>query len=350
MRTALITIFASLLLASCTVKQGGDVPATNLAGTIIHESEAYLPGKIALTHGDTILEVSSHTDSMLNIVGFVGDTLTVIDSFGSYGSGPDEFIDAKAAMTPSGDYVILDVPSGTRIYTIPRGSEHSRSQWSHVSMDTLQMMGSEFVAINDSCMLIASAPFDCSNSIFSIIDFKNGKYSPTDFWPDDGYSGPPLPKSYLYNSNATLRTNGNGRYFYSALYRKYAVIFSLDSTHIDIISTLIDEPATYSSRNDGLMPTLHHLDGHIIRPTSNESHIYLLHCRKTADGSIAKSMFENRGGDEIDVYDWNGNLIKHYILDRLGFYIVTNRSGDSLYLLSENPDSGANEWVRYEIE
>lgn len=349
----LMILLATLLLPACSGKKqsGAEVPIVELKGTVVFEPEDYFHGFMCMVSGDTIMEVSAHSDSMFTMLSISGDSLKIIDRFGSYGSGPDEMIDGKIAKTPDGGYVILDVPSGTRIFSIPAGAEHDRSKWSHVSMDTMQMLGSQFVALNDSVMLIASAPFKSEGSIFSIIDFKNGKYEPTGFWPDDGYDGPSTPKNILYSSNATMQSRGDGRYFYSALARRYAIIFTIDGTTVNIAETLIDDPVNFKPQDNGMMPSVHTGGApHIIRPVANASHIYMLHCRKAADGTVAEKFQDLRGGNEVEVFDWDGNLVRRYELDRLGYNIYVNQGDKDLYLYTENPESGAYEWIRYRME
>lgn len=100
-----------------------------------------------------------------------------------------------------------------------------------------------------------------------------------------------------------------------------------------------------------MMPSVH-TDGtpHIIRPVTNASHIYMLHCRKAADGTVAEKFQDLRGGNEVEVFDWDGNLVRRYELDRLGYNIYVNQGDKDLYLYTENPESGAYEWIRYRME
>ena len=52
----------------------------------------------------------------------------------------------------------------------------------------------------------------------------------------------------------------------------------------------------------------------------------------------------------MEVFDWDGNFVRRYELDRLGYNIYVNQGDKDLYLYTENPESGAYEWIRYRME
>lgn len=346
----LITVTAVCGQLACNgTWQDDDAPVVSLSGTVVNAPPDYIEGLLCMVYGDTLIQNNGHIDSLLTLFKFVDDSLIVVDNFGSYGSGPSEMISPVATKTPAGHLIIMDVPTGTNIYDIPPGAEHNSGRWSRVSMDSVMMMPSKFVAVSDTVIMIAAAPFGRETSIFSLIDFRNGNWQPAEYWPEDGYNGPATPKSYMYSVNSNLCKGPAGRYFYASGCRRYAFIFRLEGNMVEDVNIIIDDNALYSASSNGMMSTIPN-DGHRIKTTANSSHIYVLHQRKKEDGSISDNLVNTRGGNEIDVYDWDGNLQVRYILDHQGYFPYVNSVDKDLYVMGVNPDSGAYEWIHYRLE
>ena len=352
----LLAILASMAicLSSCNGdKQTHEPPTIALSGGVdVRLADDYFTGCNRKVFSDTLMEMKIHSDSLFAFYRFGGDTLEYIDSFGSRGEGPNELNYGKIAKSPAGDYIIIDSPSGiiTKVYNIPGDAIHDRSKWTHSNLDSLSIMTSAYTWLNDSCILMSSAPFGKEKSIFSIIDYKNGTSTPTDFWPDDGYSGPAYPKLFVYCSNATLRSNGADRYLYASIYGEYAFIFTLDGQKVNIVNHFLNEPVGYKASTDGLNAELHHNKPQLILFSANSKHIYVFHYNRLEDGTLAEDIFDIRTGKDIDVYDWDGNLVKRYVLDRLGLSIEVNGDDTELYLQTADPDGEGFEWVRYDIK
>ena len=341
----------AICLSSCNGdKQSHEIANIKLTGSVVTASDDYIIGYNGHLFNDSLIEMSRIGDNLCNVSIFMADSLLQADGFGRRGAGPNELLDGYLGKSPSGDYVIIDSPSGinSKIYSVPADNLHNHSEWQHINVDTLSIMTSAFVVLDDSCLLMSSAPYGSEKSIFTIINYRTGACYPTDFWPEDGYSGPAYPKLYIYTANAKLQASGDGRFVYSPLYGDYAFIFSLEGKHVNVLYTLANNPIEYTVQ-DALNPKINHKP-YLSEMSSNGKHIYRFHYNKKDDGTLSESILDTRGGNDVDVYDWDGNLVKQYTLDRLGHLIMVNGADTDLYLLATNPESGANEWVRYEIE
>ena len=170
----------AICLSSCNGdKQTHEPPTIAMSdGVTVRHADDYIDGYNRRIFGDTLMEMKMGCDSLFAFYRISGDTLAYIDSFGSRGDGPNEMYYSRIEKSPAGDYIMVDSPSGiiTKVYNIPGNAVHDRSKWTHSNLDTLSIMTSAYTWLNDSCILMSSAPFGKEKSIFSIIDYKNGTW------------------------------------------------------------------------------------------------------------------------------------------------------------------------------
>lgn len=58
---------------------------------------------------------------------------------------------------------------------------------------------------------------------------------------------------------------------------------------------------------------------------------------------------ESQYGNEIQVYDWDGNPIRRIALNKVGSSIKISADKKNLYLFSENPKTKADEIWMYNL-
>jgi hypothetical protein len=66
--------------------------------------------------------------------------------------------------------------------------------------------------------------------------------------------------------------------------------------------------------------------------TVGEKYVYALHTDKEVTNAYSSN--------KIRVFDWNGNFIRHYILDQQAYYICVNEADGRLYAAVKNKESG----------
>ncbi len=177
-----------------------------------------------------------------------------------------------------------------------------------------------YVALSDTTFLIAGMVENDIKRVFSVIDFKNQKFTPLDYWPKGGGASD-TTKCMHYVSNCTILGNGKGKVLYQNPWAKLAFIFKVDGTKVTILSDLY---------TDTLTPT---------RPTeclsscANSDRIYMLVRDRNQKGEKCKEEDRDIFGNTVEVFDWDG--VKQQVIHLDNYYkeIMVSGNGNTLFLL-----------------
>lgn len=71
--------------------------------------------------------------------------------------------------------------------------------------------------------------------------------------------------------------------------------------------------------------------------------------RKNKEGQEPKNYMESQFGNEVEVYDWDGKLLRHIMLDKVGYNIKVSDDNKCLYLFTMNTKSNAHEIWQYQL-
>ena len=204
--------------------------------------------------------------------------------------------------------------------------------------------------LSDSTMLIPAFISGKTKNIFAIVDFKNKKFRPLDYWPNDGVdSVSDHAKSSFYTMNCELETNGKGRFFYKAGYSNNVFIFTIGNNKVNIVKHLhVDHPKYFTS--DGYNFEMENYLTEKIESATNNQYIALM--LQDADKSGAKISKRKTSkpfyfGNIVELYDWDGNKKHTLYLDHYGQRILLSDDGKKLYLTWCDEMTGENSqiWV-----
>ena len=143
-----------------------------------------------------------------------------------------------------------------------------------------------FVPLPDNKILIAGTQKDDARHILSIIDYKNQKLIPLNYWPEDGIEVPDVVKSLVYTNYSDLYGNGKGRFVYRADKNRYSFVFSVDKdNNVNVIKDLYKEYSKYTVEN-GTNPLTLSRNTEELRLAVNENNIYVLLVDSDPEGRI----------------------------------------------------------------
>ena len=154
--------------------------------------------------------------------------------------------------------------------------------------------------------------------VYSIIDIKNQKLTPIDYCPEGkDLSDEEICVRYL---TGNILGNGKGKMLYHNRCAKFAFIFNIEGTKVNILKNL------YSYT---FVPT---------RPTeclgccANSDRIYMLIRDTNIKGEKCNEDDRFRYGNTVEVYDWDG--IKHQVIHLDNYYreIMLSGDGNTLFL------------------
>ena len=203
--------------------------------------------------------------------------------------------------------------------------------------------------LSDSTMLIPAFTGQNTKNIFAIVDFKNKKFTPLDYWPDDGIdSVSDYAKSSYYTENCELETNGKGRFFYRAGYSNNAFVFAIDNDKVNIVKHLhVDHPKYFSPDGYNFIPRLR--NEKIKSATNNQNIALILQDADKSGAKISKRKISRPSyfGNIVELYDWDGNKKHTLYLDHYGQRIFLSDDSKKLYLTWCNDRTGEDSqiWV-----
>lgn len=342
-----IYFLLSLITISCSDKNDVPVEELQLSGIAIDIDSSSIFRQPQIILGDNVITMETFGKKN-GQVGFLKDNkLGKTDSLFEVGKGHNEFTYIKFAKGVDNSLLLLDgtirsfsmtvIPNAQNIDSLKNKSNWKR--YSLKNMESVLTQGSNFYTMSDSTILMCATPDKYYGHIMSIIDYKNQTCQPLDFWPDDGIEIDSLVKCRVYTGNSEIYGNGKSRYLYN-LYNDglYTFIFSIDNNKVNVVKDLYTKYPIYKTAN--------HMD--IIRESiipekitceASDKYIYLMHLDSDKEGNkIDKDVRRHQtlNSNTIDVYDWDGNLLKRLKLDHYGARLMLSDDNSILYLLTDS--------------
>ena len=194
-----------------------------------------------------------------------------------------------------------------------------RTKWDTYDLKkVLGFGGGSFVTLSDTTILVLGMFKDDLKRVYSIIDIKNQKLTPLDYCPEGkDLSDEDICMLYL---TGKILGNGKGKMLYHNRCAKFAFIFNIEGTKVNILKNL------YSYT---FVPT---------RPTeclgccANSDRIYMLIRDTNIKGEKCNEDDRFRYGNTVEVYDWDG--IRHQVIHLDNYYreIMLSGDGNTLFL------------------
>ncbi len=257
------------------------------------------------------------------------------------GDGPMEFREVVPLLLDSTLLVInnnigrYESLTSIPIYNPDYVNSDSWTRYPLNKLDGLRAPSVTFVQLSDTTILAVSADFFSTNT-FSIIDYKNQTAKELDWTPDDGFSGAGMAKNGVYSDNSCLYRSGD-RFFYICGEGHYAFIFTLDGEKVQIEKELMSDFPLYKAAPDGLDYNINR-EGPGYTSTATDCYIYLLEQTLNAEGETPKPGYPRVNGTKVTVYDWDGNQVAVYEVDRMGESIFVSPDDKYLFVRSHDDD------------
>ncbi len=357
-------LLLSTMFCSCTGNKGQSVPETNLKGKPVVVDSAYYGSKALLLCGNLLFTLSQ-TQTETCCIGMLSkDSLAYYQGGFLRGHGHNEFQEVALAKGMDSCVYIAAFPStNSQILSITK-TEKAESintvkdpgAWTKYDLASLPFFSCRFDVFNilsDSTMLVSGAPYEDIEHIMTIVNFRNPKLTPLDYWPEDTSPCEGLAKHSVYTDNCRILKGADDRFLYVCGEGNFAFIFSIEGTTVKVIKELYSLRPEYDYMGDdkiGRMNyTIRNRPARDFRVDANDSHIYVFLKEKDKDGNRAQKRRTSVCGNILEVYDWNGNLEKKIEVDHLGHNIKVTEDDRFLYLFSENPDTFKPEIWAYDL-
>lgn len=271
------------------------------------------------------------------------------------GNGRNEFHNVVLASGSDSSLYVLDhITTGNKLLSLTKIKEAFEidslditNKWKKFSlMDTqpFRCVFNTFVWLSDSTFLVSGAPYNEIGHLMSIVNYKSQTVTPLNYWPTDNVSCDSLAKHSIYTDNCQIYGNNNKRFLYVCGEERFAFIFSINNSTIEIEKKLYDTLPDYKGAGNGNY-IINARSGKSLLADVNNNNIYAFLVDWKSQGN-----YLTRSGNIVEVYDWNGNLERRLILDRQGNYIKVSKNNDILYLFTSNPVTEKREIWMYNLK
>lgn len=232
--------------------------------------------------------------------------LELFDTFGEIGQGPGEFIFPESMRLMSGKIAVFD-------RSLIRLSEISFPPLDTMNISSIK--NKSFAGLNnvlrvDDSLFVGLTYLNTAR--FMVLN--DGILYPSGLeYPDDGIMAPMRQKALVYQGNL-LKHPSKDEFVYASLYGKIVEFYKLDRVENKMYSSVSKNlifpqytPVEDRSEIESNF-TVNNVTGYIYACVSDE-YVFLLYSGKTVKDS--RKNFSN----QIEVYNWNGDLVKVLILD-----------------------------------
>lgn len=339
-----VVVFFICITTSCSTRSDSVVDSVNLKSqasvidTINSEMcPTYMVGNIVISR-----EFYGEQDHYASIIG--NGKMSKPELLFKKGHGHHEFTLLTFGRSDDKSLLLLDetftaMPVSLTVISETDSIDDIKEQdnWKRYDLKNLppfRLAAKAFCSLSDSTILIPGATYDHFGSIFSVIDFKNSKAFPLEFWPDDGMEIETEVKHAVYTDNSSVYGNGSGRYCYRCGEGKFVFIFSIDDNKVNVIKNLYTVYPEYKTE-DGRNYNMKSRRPETLMCAVDKDYIYILLREFDKEGNKRDEWRPNLYGNIVEVYDWDGNKQKEIRLDHYGQRIMLSED-NKLHLFTDD--------------
>ena len=296
---------------------------------IIVDDLIFKPSEIEMVIKDSFMVMQSRTqDGMFALLSL--PDLQYIKSFGLIGNGPDEFMFPHLCKNTDPNILATVIESTNgKIYDILTNGMMKPNIINIPKAKTGHNYASEYPGLMTDTLLYFAANSSTGKSVFTIGGTDNIQANEIQNLALD-----PKRKGWANYIGDFAINKEQTRMVYAYKYFKLVRFFDLEHNTVRTINFERDEfDESTQYKIDGLDANVTHYWG----ISANKKYVYMLYSGRTPYQVVNDN---NKGNYYIHVekYDWNGQPIAKYKLDRWGYFTV-DEENNFLYLVSTNDDS-----------
>lgn len=351
MKFSPIVIAAMLPFVSCIQNDFGQKQTLELS---LSGKELQFDGQIVATSliyydGSHILASAAGTEHPIHYFSIENNVLSFKGEFLNRGRGPKELSAPVYYADSTGLYVVDNSSSLGNLHEYSFSDSDSLVWKRSHDLSSLRpyFLSNEFVRCGNGRFIVAGGHMN-EHEIISIIDAKAKKSFPLEFWPEDGYEGMAAFKQVAYAGNASLESYGD-KLMYACPFGRYLDIMTMDGNIITHHNIIYDDIPKLIPSDSSPIRVKPESEFHGIQAKATAEYIYVRHWSKyseTTDNGYPSS-FNN----ELEVFDWDGNLICRYRTDKPFYSFFVAPDNSSLLTVSlRSPENSEEIYVKYPLE
>jgi hypothetical protein len=352
--------------SSCSDKKdasydGSGIELSFLDGEVMKGVDTdFLVADFIAIHNSRLYTKSITKDTLVRVYLVKGDSLILAKRFLLNGEGPYEVLNVFTGIYNKEKSQLTFLENAGKLmrgYIIDEDSIDVKSSWRKLDFSHIANFraGHSFTYISDSLLLCIGGTYNTS-SILSIINLNDiDSINSLQFWPEDNFDANVLVKQCVYMDNAKIYKNKTlNKYLYICGMGKYMEIFKLEGYNIiDRIEICKGFPK-YKIKNDNINYSQDENDMNQGFSTyATDNFIYVKPMEFTV--SMLRSRANYKGypcyyNDKIDVFDWDGNIVKRFELDTPFSSFVVDEENKVIYVDTDDLDNGDTLIKRYKYD
>lgn len=334
-----------LLLSGCAGEQHDKKsPSAVIEGTRLR-TDALMGREFICISGNSLIMRSFYPDTVAVIYDIAGDSLKRDGSFGIKGRGPFEFTYPSFYLRQDSLYMLDASLSGELPKIVCAAVEDLRNgsgydKWKEYDLQWIgsMLLGMGFVPAGGQDFILIGEEFGKEN-LLNAVNISERTVRGMDYWIDDNYSGPVIPKQSIYTGNADIFINGD-RLLYASGEGRYLEILRLGKDFkLSHETSIYSIPPVYEATPDGLNFKPLETSYRGIDAYTTDRFIYISLNPYNPEYKPYKG-YPWYCADEIEVYDWDGNFAGCFATDIPFYDFVVTPDDGTLYTLTEDPGSG----------
>jgi catabolite regulation protein CreA len=296
---------------------------------IVVDDLIFKPSEIEMViKGNLMIMQSRSSDGMFALLSL--PDLQYIKSFGKIGGGPDEFMYPHLCKNTEPDILATIVESTNgKIYDVLTDGSLKLNNINIPKVKSQSNYAGEYPALMTDTLLYFSANSSTGKSVFTIGGTDNIQVNEIQNLALD-----PRRKGWAnYIGDFAINVE-QSRMVYAYKYFKLVRFFDLENHTVRTINyerEEFDESSQYVI--NGLDANVTHYWG----ISANDKYVYMLYSGRTPM-QVGSDNNKRNYYIHVEKYDWNGQPIAKYKLDRWGYFTVDEKN-NILYLVSTNDDS-----------
>ena len=317
-----------LILWACTGRHPDttDVDIVEISGTALPCDSLISASRLIYYDGCRVIASTNLEPHPIQLFSIMDDSLHFEGVFLNKGRGPNELVSPSYYADSSGLYIADNLSASGRLY------EYSYAEDKGLTMKAVSdlsgfrpyFFSDKFIRTGNGKFIVAGGRTN-NNEIISFIDLDRNESIPLDFWPEDGYEGIAAFKQVAYCGNSSLAVNGK-KLMYGCDYGRYLDIMTIENHKIAGHNLIYGDLPTLQDSKQSPFGVDPESEFGGLQAKATDRYIYVRHLNKYTE--TTDNDYPWNFNDEIEVFDWDGNLLRRYITDR-PFVLFSAAADDS---------------------
>ncbi|ADV43348.1 BF3164 family lipoprotein [Bacteroides helcogenes] len=317
------------LLVSCTLskKERDGSRVVNLEATLLSVDTAILGSKLAVLSSDILLLSTVNHSPVYDVCRIRKDSIIKIGSFMSIGEGPYEMNLSTCFISEESNNLYVYSQDYRKMFVIPFPlSENllNTDNWEELKVPSVKNCFwsygySAIQIVSDSSFLSVGGSYEDAN-VLSLIQVGKSVEKVNGFsYPENESDIPNIVKRQVYNESHLVKRPFVNQYAIVGDRADYLGIFNFENKQVVNLHFVKKNFPKYVAMQDGMNVSYDPENSNGYRANATSHFIYLLSSPfKTMNewgNAIDYKGYPSSYRDRIEVYDWDGNYVKTFVLN-----------------------------------